>query len=254
MESLLLNDIWKCFKLENGKTLPVLQGLQLQMESGEMAAVMGPSGSGKTTLLNLISGIDRPDRGNVIIDGQNLAGLNATEKALFRRRKLGVIFQDFCLLESLTVRENILLPMILDGKSPEEQEKRLGQIANTLGIGDILAKNVTDISGGQKQRAAVARALMNRPSLLLADEPTGNLDMQATGEVLRQFTEINRQTGTGILMVTHDAFAASCCQRVVFLREGKFADDIRQTGNRKEFFDAVTETLVKLGGGPNDFF
>lgn len=252
MDCLSVCNIWKSYDLKNKEKVTVLKGLNLSVEPGDMVAVMGPSGSGKTTLLNIISGVDRPDRGSVQIEGRNLAEISKTEMALFRRQQLGMVFQDFNLLESLSVKENILLPMILDGKSAEEQEQRAERLFNILSIGDIQDKNITEISGGQKQRAAIGRALVNNPAILLADEPTGNLDPKSTGEVMRYFSHINRETGTGILMVTHDVYAASCCRRAVLLKDGKLTADICKKDNRKEFLNAITEMLALLGGDQDD--
>ena len=182
-------------------------------------AIMGPSGSGKTTLLNIISGVDRPDKGSVWIDGQNLAELSKAESALFRRRRLGMVFQDFNLIESLSVKENVLLPMILEKKFEEEQAEK---VLKVLGIEDIQTKNPAEISGGQKQRAAICRALVNNPALILADEPTGNLDSKLTKEVMNYFFHINQQIGISILMVTHNILAASYCHKIFQKRISKF--------------------------------
>lgn len=254
MENLIIEDIWKSYILENKEKLTVLKGLCLKIEPGEMVAVMGPSGSGKTTLLNIISGVDRPDRGDVWIEDRYLSKMNKTETALFRRRRLGMVFQDFNLIESLSVKENVLLPMILDKKPLEEQEEQAEKLLKIMGIDDIRDKNVTEISGGQKQRAAICRALINRPAILLADEPTGNLDSASTRDVMRYFIRINREIGTSILMVTHDTFAASCLNRAVLLKGGVFAADIRKKGGQKEFLEAITEMLILHGGEQDDIF
>lgn len=252
MNSLDINGIWKSYILRNKKEVEVLKGLNLQVKQGDMVAIMGPSGSGKTTLLNIISGVDRPDKGSVYIEGNYVSDMNKEEMAIFRRRKLGMVFQDYNLIESLSVKENVLLPMILDKKPEEEQEEQAKIILEILGIEDIQDKNITEISGGQKQRAAICRALVNRPAIILADEPTGNLDSKSTREVMRYFTRINNQLATSILMVTHDTFAASYCNRAVLLKDGEFATEIEKTGSRKEFFNSITEMLKLLGGEPDD--
>jgi len=252
MNSLDIRDIWKSYTLRNKKKVEVLKGLNLQVKQGDMVAVMGPSGSGKTTLLNIISGVDRPDKGSVYIEGNCVSDMNKEEMAIFRRRKLGMVFQDYNLIESLSVKENVLLPMILDKKPEEEQEKQAKVIMEMLGIEDIQDKNITEISGGQKQRAAIGRALVNSPAIILADEPTGNLDLRSTREVMGYFSHINNQLSTSILMVTHDTLAASYCHRAVLLKDGEFAAEIENTGARKEFFNSVTEMLKLLGGEADD--
>lgn len=249
MYSLEIKNIWKSYSLRNGKKTAVLKDLSLQIESGELVAAMGPSGSGKTTLLNLISGVDRPDRGSIWIDGRDLSELDWDDLALFRRRRLGMVFQDYNLIESLTVRENILLPMILEKKSAEEQKERAEEILKVFGIEDIKDQNAADLSGGQKQRTAIGRALVNHPAILLADEPTGNLDPKSTKEAIACFLKINRKFGTGILMVTHDAAVASYCQRVVFLKDGAFFTKIKAPGSREKFLHSIEETLA---GGDSD--
>lgn len=252
MNSLDIKDVWKSYILRNKEKTTVLKGLNLVVKQGDMVAIMGPSGSGKTTLLNIISGVDRPDKGSVYIEGNHLSDMNKEEVAIFRRRRLGMVFQDYNLIESLSVKENILLPMILDNKPEEEQEEQTKIILKILGVEDIQDKNITEISGGQKQRVAICRALINRPAIILADEPTGNLDSKSTREVMKYLTHINNQLNTSILMVTHDTFAASYCNRAVLLKDGEFAAEIEKTGSRKEFLDSITEMLVLLGGEQDD--
>jgi ABC-type lipoprotein export system ATPase subunit len=252
MNSLEMIDVWKSYKLKNKEELSVLKGIKLQVEQGEMVAIMGPSGSGKTTLLNIISGVDRLDSGEVLIDAQKLSDMNKSDLALFRRRRLGMVFQDFNLIESLSVKDNILLPMILDKKSEEEQEEQVQRILCILSMEDTQEKNITEISGGQKQRAAIGRALINNPAIILADEPTGNLDSKSTREVMKYFLQINQELGTSILMVTHDTYAASYCSRAVLLKDGEFVADIRKSGSRKEFLDSITEMLAYIGGEQDD--
>lgn len=252
MNSLELKEIWKSYGLRNKEEITILKGLNLQVRQGDMVAIMGPSGSGKTTLLNIISGVDRPDQGSVYIEGDHLSDMNKEEMAIFRRRRLGMVFQDFNLIESLSVKENVLLPMILDQRPEEEQKEQTEIILGILGIDDIQDKNTTEISGGQKQRTAIGRALVNSPALILADEPTGNLDSKSTREVMNYFAHINNQLDTSILMVTHDTFAASYCNRAILLKDGEFAAQIEKTGSRKEFLDGITEMLMLLGGEQDD--
>lgn len=252
MNNLDIKDVWKSYILRNKEEVTVLKGLNLMVEQGDMVAIMGPSGSGKTTLLNIISGVDRSDKGSVSIEGMYLSDMNKAEMALFRRRRLGMVFQDYNLLESLSVKENVLLPMILEKKSVEEQEEQAERILKILGIEDIQAKSITEISGGQKQRVAICRALINSPAIILADEPTGNLDSKSTREVMNYFAHINHEIGTSILLVTHDTFAASYCNKAVLLKDGEFAAEIERTGSRKEFLDSITEMLVLAGGEQDD--
>lgn len=254
MNNLEIRDVWKNYQTKNKEKVVILKGLNLQVKQGEMVAVMGPSGSGKTTLLNIISGVDRSDQGSVWIDGRYLSEMNKAEIALFRRRRLGMVFQDFNLIESLSVKENVLLPMILEKKPAEEQEEQANKILKILGIEDTWAQNITEISGGERQRAAIARALVNNPALILADEPTGNLDSKSTREVMNYFLRVNREFGTSLLMVTHDTFAASHCHRAVLLKDGEFVAEEQRTGSRKEFLDSLTEMLTLIGGEQDDIF
>lgn len=252
MLSLDIQNVWKSYESGRKDTVAVLKGLSLRVERGERVAVMGPSGSGKTTLLNVVSGIDRPDAGFVWVEGESLSDMDAGEIALFRRRRLGMVFQDYNLIDCLTVRENVLLPMILEKAPGEEQDERAGKILQILGIAGLQAKNVTDISGGEKQRVAIGRALVHDPAILLADEPTGNLDTKSTREVMKTIAQVNREFGTSVLLVTHDPFVASCCSRAVFLKDGTFAADIIRTGGRTEFLDRITQELSEMGGGQDD--
>lgn len=254
MISLEIRDVWKHYQTRIGKQITILKGLNLRVEQGEMVAVMGPSGSGKTTLLNIISGVDCSDQGSVWIDGQYLAEMNKAEIALFRRRSLGMVFQDFNLIESLSVKENVLLPMILEKKPAEEQEEQVKKILKILGIEDIQDQSITEISGGERQRTAIGRALINNPALILADEPTGNLDSKSTREVMDYFLRVNHEFGSSLLMVTHDTFAASHCHRTVLLKDGEFVAEEQRKGSRREFLDSLTEMLTLMGGEQDDIF
>lgn len=252
MNSLDIKDVWKKYISSNKEKVAVLKGLNLHVKQGDMTAVMGPSGSGKTTLLNIISGIDRLDEGSIWIEGKYLNDMNKSEMALFRRKRLGMVFQDYNLIESLTVKENIILPMILEKKTEEEQEEQSERIMKILDITDIQNKNITEISGGEKQRTAICRALINNPAIILADEPTGNLDSKSTREVMDYFVHINHEFGTSILMVTHDTFAASFCSRAVLLKDGKFAANIENTESRIKFLDSIAKMLALIGSEQDD--
>lgn len=227
-----------------------LDNMQFAVGRGEFVGIMGPSGSGKTTLLNVIATIDEPTSGEIRINGRNPHALGKRETALFRRRELGFVFQHFNLLDSLTVEENIVLPLSLDGASVEEMERKVRQTADKLDIAGILEKRTYEISGGQMQRTAIARALIHEPSLILADEPTGNLDSKASTEVMEQLRALHTEEAATILMVTHDAVAASYCGRVIFIKDGKIYNEIYRGESRQAFFQRIIDMLSLLGGRP----
>ncbi|MFO1445244.1 ABC transporter ATP-binding protein [Bacillus sp. Bva_UNVM-123] len=229
-----------------------LDQFNLQIEKGEFVGIMGPSGSGKSTLLNILAMIDKPSAGTVEIDGVNTRQLNEKELALFRRKRLGFVFQDFNLLDTLSVKENILLPLVLESVSKMEMESRLNEIAEILGIREILLKRTYEISGGQQQRTAAARALIHNPELILADEPTGNLDSKAAKSLMEALERLNKEQGRSILMVTHDPFAASYCNRIVFIRDGKPYTEIYRGEQRQAFFQKILDVLSMLGGSFDD--
>ena len=229
-----------------------LTDIDLTIESGEFVGIMGPSGSGKTTLLNLIATIDEPTTGEVLIDGKNPHQLKKEELAKFRRRELGFVFQEFNLLHTLTVEENIVLPLTLDGAKVKDMKEKAQIIAEKIGINGIMNKRTYEISGGQAQRAAVARAMIHKPKLLLADEPTGNLDSKSSKDVMGMLESINKNDGTTMMLVTHDPQAASYCNRVVFIRDGKFFTEIHRGDNRQAFFQKIIDTLSLMGGDAND--
>lgn len=229
-----------------------LTDINLTIESGEFVGIMGPSGSGKTTLLNLIATIDEPTTGEITIGGVNPHRLHKEQLARFRRRELGFVFQDFNLLHTLTVEENIVLPMTLDGKSVKEMKHKAQEIAKKLGITEIMNKRTHEISGGQAQRVAVARAMIHAPSLLLADEPTGNLDSKASKDVMEMLSLLNGQERTTMLLVTHDPVSASYCNRVIFIRDGKLYAEINKGDSRQGFFQKILDTLSLLGGNAHD--
>lgn len=221
-------------KVYEGKVpYTALHDINFQIEKGEFVAVMGPSGSGKSTLLNVISTIDHPTSGSVTIDRKNPHIMKDSQLAHFRRSVLGFVFQDFNLVQTLTVGENIMLPLTLDGVAPSEMKKRTKTVAELLGIGSLLSKRTFEISGGQAQRVAVARAVVTNPALLLADEPTGNLDSKATKDVMGLFQMLNQTQQATILMVTHDPFVASYCKRVLIIKDGTLYQQIVSGGNRR---------------------
>ncbi|MBO8178296.1 ABC transporter ATP-binding protein [Aeribacillus pallidus] len=225
-----------------------LGGVSLSINKGEFIAIMGPSGSGKTTLLNVLSGIDKPTSGEVIIAGKKISEMAVDELALFRRKHLGFVFQEFNLLDSLTVKENIILPMILEKKTSTEMEEKVQSLANLFEIESILNKYPYHISGGQQQRTAVSRALVNEPSIIFADEPTGNLDSKSSAVIMECFEKIVHELSTTVLLVTHDVFAASYCQKVVFIKDGLIHSYIVKKGSRKEFINQIMDNLAIIGG------
>ncbi|WP_283129549.1 ABC transporter ATP-binding protein [Allofournierella massiliensis] len=243
---LAVNDLYKSYRV--GKTsFPVLKGVSLTVNAGEFVAVMGPSGSGKTTLLNCISCYIPADRGNILLDGRELAGLREEELAAVRNRQLGFVFQDFLLLDGLTVMENILLPAIIGGAMSQKVQARAEQLCQVFGIGAIQNKYPAEISGGEKQRTAVARALINHPLLILADEPTGNLDSRSSRAVIRSFEQAKQMLGATIFMVTHDSFAASFCDRVILLRDGVVWRTLEKGGmERSAFQDHLLECIGRM--------
>ncbi len=247
MPILRIQDVTKVY--EGKVTHRALNQLSLEVMQGEFLAVMGPSGSGKTTLLNLISTIDKPTSGEIILNDVKPSKLNKQELALFRRRELGFVFQDFNLLPMLTVEENIILPLTLDGKPVSLMEERVAKLAKILDLTSFLHKKPSEISGGQAQRTAIARALIHEPTVILADEPTGNLDSNNSREVLELLSSINKERNATIVMVTHDPIAASFCDRVLFIKDGEFFNEIYRDERRQTFFQRILNVLSLLGGG-----
>lgn len=247
------NHISKSYKTA-GETMRILQNVNLQVMKGEMVAIMGPSGSGKTTLLHVLTGVDTPDDGEIVIGGETFSQLTEEEKAFFRRKHMGMIFQDFQLLESLTVKENILLPLILERKEADIQQERFLRIVDVLGIEKLADKGITEISGGQKQRVAIGRALINEPDIIFGDEPTGSLDRKTTGDVMRCMKQMNQRSGISFLLVTHDAYTASFCDRVLFLQDGNLAKEVKKENTADNFREDIWKTLCGLGGGKDDLF
>ena len=232
-----------------GAQVEALKNVTFSVEEGEYVAIMGESGSGKTTLLNILAALDKPTGGHGKLKGRELSSVPEKEIAAFRRQNLGFVFQDFNLLDTLSIRDNIFLPLVLAGKKYAEMEKRLVPIAKSLGIYELLAKFPYEVSGGQKQRTAVARALITKPQLILADEPTGALDSRAADDLLNQFTRINEK-GQTILMVTHSVKAASHAGRVLFIKDGEVFHQIyRGKMRNEELYQKISDTLTVLTTG-----
>lgn len=231
-----------------GKTT-VLKNIDLTIQLGEFTAIMGPSGSGKSTLMNVLSTIDQFSGGDVWLNEQSLLDLNKKALRKFRQEHMGFIFQDYNLLDTLNVKENILLPLSLQKFQIEEMESRIGPIVSALNIDDILQKYPYEISGGQKQRAASARAIITKPAIVFADEPTGALDSRSATQLLEQLVNLNDLFQTTILMVTHDPYAASYCKRVIFLRDGNIVNELYRGGlEQKTFYDRILDTQSIMGG------
>jgi putative ABC transport system ATP-binding protein len=229
-----------------------LNGIGLKIENGEFAAIMGPSGSGKTTLLNVLSGIDRAYEGKIQISGVSIHNMSGDELALFRRRRLGFVFQEFNLLDSLSLRENVMLPMVLDKKSVAEMSQKTDKVMAMLDIHEIMDKYPYTVSGGQQQRTAICRAVINEPDIVFADEPTGNLDSKSSKAVMKCLERLNTLNHSTIIIVTHDAFAASYCNKVIFIKDGLVHMEISKKGERKDFFDDILERLAIVGGEKDD--
>jgi len=250
MSILKVNGLKKIYVSRFGTTkTEALKKVDFSVEEGEYVAIMGESGSGKTTLLNIIAALDKPTAGSALLDGKDIAKVKDSELAEFRRNNLGFVFQDFNLLDTFTVEDNIFLPLVLAGKNYKQMSDKLKPIAANLGITEVLKKYPYEISGGQKQRAAVARALITDPRLILADEPTGALDSRAASDLLSMFNEVN-QEGQTILMVTHSAQAASHASRVLFIKDGQVFHQIyRGTKTRQEMYQMIADTLTILTTG-----
>lgn len=234
-----------------GAEVQALENVTFTVEQGEFIAIMGESGSGKTTLLNILAGLDRPTGGDVFLNMKNIVSLTEKEISAFRRENLGFVFQDFNLLDTFSVEDNIYLPLVLSGKSYPEMNSRLRPIAENLRITEILKKYPYEISGGQKQRTAIARAVITNPALLLADEPTGALDSKSADQIMRVFDHINRD-GQTILMVTHSIRSASCASRVLFIKDGEVFNQIYK-GNMSndEMYQKISDTLTVIASGGN---
>lgn len=243
-----VNHLYKSYKTGN-VTYEVLKDVNLEVKKGEFVAVMGPSGSGKTTLLNCISCFIPIDKGEILLEEKNLSKLDEKKIAKIRNEKLGFVFQDFMLLDGLTVFENTCVPKVIKEENYTAMEKKAQSLLTLFGIDEIKEKYPAEISGGQKQRTAVARALMNDPLLILADEPTGNLDSRSSEAVIGAFLEAKNKLNATTFMVTHDSFSASYCDRVIVMKDGSVFTELVRKGNRKVFLEELLDVLRKLNGG-----
>lgn len=250
MNMLSVREVQKIYTTRfGGNKVEALKRVSFDVEEGEYVAIMGESGSGKTTLLNILAALDKPTSGSVILEGKDISTIKEAQIAAFRRDNLGFVFQEFNLLDTFTLEDNIYLPLVLAGKSYAEMRKRLGAIENELGITELLKKYPYEVSGGQKQRAAVARAIITNPKLLLADEPTGALDSKRTDELLHLFAKINAN-GQTILMVTHSVKAASHASRVLFIKDGEVFHQIyRGDSTSEQLYQKISDTLTMLATG-----
>lgn len=250
MAILEVNNIKKVYTTRfGGNQVQALSDVSFSVEKGEYVAIMGESGSGKTTLLNILASLDRATAGQVLLNGKNISAIREGELSAFRRQNLGFVFQDFNLLDTFSIQDNIFLPLVLAGKNYNEMRSRLMPIAEKLGINEILSKYPYEVSGGQKQRAAVARALITNPQLILADEPTGALDSKAAEGLLSMFQNINEE-GQTILMVTHSIKAASCAKRVLFIKDGQVFHQIyKGSSSNEEMYQKISDTLTVITTG-----
>lgn len=250
MSILEVNSVKKIYTTRfGGNQVQALSNVSFSVEEGEYVAIMGESGSGKTTLLNILAALDKPTNGEVVLDGKSINNIKEKEISAFRRDNLGFVFQDFNLLDTFSLKDNIFLPLVLARKEYGEMKERLHPIAKKLGISEILEKYPYEVSGGQKQRAAVARALITNPKLILADEPTGALDSRATDSLLKLFKDINKE-GQTILMVTHSTKAASHASRVLFIKDGEvFHQLYRGKNSNEEMYQKISDTLTLIATG-----
>ena len=250
MEVLQAKNLKKIYGSGNN-AVHALDGVDLSVKKGEFVAIVGTSGSGKSTLLHMLGGLDRPTSGTVMVDGQDIFSLKEEALTIFRRRKIGFVFQAYNLVPVLNVYENIVLPIELDGGKVNKDFVQ--QIVQTLGLDDRLDALPNQLSGGQQQRVAAARAMVTNPAIVLADEPTGALDSNSSRMLLTMLTELNEQLAATILMVTHDAFSASYCHRILFIKDGQVFNELhRGTDTRKDFFAKILEVVSVLGGEQND--
>lgn len=253
MAILEVNHVKKIYKTRmGGEEVTALRDVHFTVEPGEFVAIMGESGSGKTTLLNILACLDRPTVGKILIEGKDYTTLKDNERAVFRRENLGFIFQDFNLLDNFSIEDNIKLPLVLAGESPDDMDKKVRIVAEQLGIAELLKKYPYEVSGGQKQRTAVARAIISDPKMLFADEPTGALDSKASTNLLKQLRKIN-ENGQTILMVTHSNVAASYADRIMFIKDGEvFHQLYRGTMTRAELLDKICDSVTVLMRGGDE--
>lgn len=253
MERLLYTDKVEKYYGTKGNVFKALNGIDLEINKGEFTGIMGASGSGKTTLLNVLSTIDSVTTGHVYFGDTDITTLKEKQLAAFRKEKLGFVFQDFNLLDTLTIEENIVLAMTLQGKGKQQADKRVSEVMERLGISDIGSKFPYEVSGGQKQRCACARAMVNNPMVIMADEPTGALDSKSAQMLLDTFVKMNEELHSTILMVTHDAFSASYCKRILFLKDGEiFHELIRGETARRDFLNQILDVLSLTGGADSN--
>lgn len=247
MSFLVVKNLKKVYSSKfNDVVVNALNDVSFSVEEGEFVAIMGESGSGKTTLLNILSALDKPTKGTVLLDGKDMSQINEKQLSSFRRKNLGFVFQDFNLLDAFNLKDNILLPLVLSNESYEVMEKKLDVISNKINIKHILKKYPYEVSGGQKQRVAIARALISQPKLILADEPTGALDSNSSTQILQEFKAIN-EDGQTILMVTHSVKAAASANRVLFIKDGIVYNQIyKGNSNEQEFYDKISNSLTVL--------
>ncbi|MBP2025924.1 ABC transporter ATP-binding protein [Peptoniphilus stercorisuis] len=235
-----------------GNSFIAIDNLNLEVKRGDFLGIMGPSGAGKTTLLNILSTIDKPSSGEVLYNDKNIVNMKNKDLSLFRRDNVGFIFQDFNLIDSMTIEDNIALPLSLSNVDTKTIINKTKELSIFLGIETQLKKYPYELSGGQKQRVAAARAMITNPTIVFADEPTGALDSKSSQELLEYLIKMNRELNTTIIMVTHDAFAASYCEKILFLKDGKIHARLDKDNNRKEFFNRIIDLLANIGGGNNE--
>ncbi|MFP4976680.1 ABC transporter ATP-binding protein [Paenibacillus sp. CN-4] len=252
MHALEMRRVRKAYSTGSKQSTIALNNVDILLKENEFVGIMGTSGSGKTTLLNVASGIDRCEEGDIYISGRNICEMSTNERALFRRNHIGMVFQDFNLLNCLTVKENIMVPLILNNDAEKLENNAVEQLAQKMGIDSVLDSYPYEISGGQQQRAALCRAVINEPKLLLADEPTGNLDSRSSENVLAYLEFIHREHKAGILMVTHDPFSAQHCERVIFLQDGAVKGEIRRQGDKRTFMNEILDVLQQGKGETGD--
>lgn len=248
MSILKATNIGKVYGSKKSKQYRALKSISFEVNQGDFIGIMGPSGSGKTTLLNILGSIDRLTTGTLDMDDKDVSRLSKKQLSQHRMKNIGFIFQDYNLLESMTLKENIILPLAINGKPASEMEKKLNSLASDLGIIHVLDKYPYEVSGGEQQRATACRALITEPKIILADEPTGNLDSKSGKQLLNLFEHINEKYKATVLMVTHDIFAASYCHKILFIRDGEIYNELNAHESRKDFFDAILNVMSMLGG------
>ncbi len=249
MQILKVENVSKIYGTKrNSNKYTALRNISFEVNQGDFIGVMGASGSGKTTLLNILGSLDKPTTGNYIMNGKDIGALHRNQLAKHRMENIGFIFQDYNLLETMTLKENIILPLSLMGMDVKTIEAKLAKLAGDLGIVPVIDKYPYEVSGGEQQRAAACRALINNPKMILADEPTGNLDSKSGKDLLNLLSFINTEYKATILMVTHDVFAASYCQKILFIRDGEIYNELYAGSDKKQFFDSIIDVMSMMGG------